>query len=70
MVAKTRNILIVLGKQASVTAAQAQAAQAAAILQGLDAFSHLGSNAHRWDVSLALESEQPPGLPVTDKIGR
>jgi len=33
-------------------AAQAQAAHNQAILQGLNAFTQLDSNTHRWDVSL------------------
>ncbi|ORY29151.1 hypothetical protein BCR39DRAFT_588449 [Naematelia encephala] len=37
------------GKNQAVLAAQAQAAHNQAIIQGLNAFTHLDPNAHRWD---------------------
>jgi hypothetical protein len=42
------------GKRAALIVAQAEAAHNQAILAGLNEFTHLEPNAHRWDVSWTM----------------
>jgi hypothetical protein len=57
----TRKFTDVSGKKTAAYNAQAQAAQAEAqaeaLLKGLNLFTHLEPNAHRWDVSQRMKTE-------------
>jgi pyrimidine deaminase RibD-like protein len=61
----------VIGKRAAASSAQAhaeaQAAQAEALMQGLNAFTNFEPGAHRWDVSLSITFSC---CTLTDQTGR
>jgi hypothetical protein len=56
-----------IGKRAAESNAQAQAAQAEALLQGLNVFTHLEPTAHRWDVSQIM-SQLDNGQRLTSRM--